>query len=149
MCHVLNDDLHAEYKQMTLVDMCGTELNPSLTDKMYQDDFISIINSAFGRDEGYHHCVVAYEAEHLEIKSLSFLVLDRDLDLVREISLMDLLQPDFAALTAPIAEIEEPPEKQDAHCLVRIKAGLKSKNASEPERKVEIYTKQEEGMKQA
>lgn len=82
-------------------------------------------------------------------KSLSLLLLDKDLDVVHDISLMDLLQPDFGMLTAPIAEVEATPVKQDAHSLVKIRAGLKNKNTNEPERKIEISTKQEEGMKQA
>lgn len=149
MCHILNGDLNASCKQMTLADIAGTEFNPPFSDETYEEDFDSIVDAAFGQGDGYRHCVVAYEAERLEIKSLSLLLLDKDLDVVHDISLMDLLQPDFGTLTAPVAEIEERPVKQDAHSLVKIKAGLKSKNASEPERKVEIPTKQEEGTKQA
>jgi len=149
MCHVLNGDLNAECKQITLADIAGTDFTSSFAEEVYEEDFDSIIAAAFGRDDGYHHCVIAYEAERLEIKSLSLLLLDKDLDVVHDISLMDLLQPDFGTLTAPVAEIEESSVKQDAHSLVKIKAGLKSKNASEPERKVEILTKQEEVMKQA
>ena len=149
MCHVLNGDLTAECKQMTLADITGTDFNLPFADNVYEEDFDSIIDAAFGQGDGYRHCVIAYEAERLEIKSISLLLLDKDLDVVHDISLMDLLQPDFGTLTAPVAEIEESPVQQDAHSLVKIKAGLKSKNASEPERKVEISTKQEEGTKQA
>ena len=149
MCHVLNGDLNAECKQMTLADIEGTDFEPPFADEVYEADFYSITDAAFNQGDGYRHCVVTYETERLEIKSLSLLLLDKDLDVVHDISLMDLLQPDFGMLTAPIAEVEATPMKQDAHSLVKIRAGLKNKNTNEPERKIEISKKKEEGMKQA
>ena len=107
------------------------------------------MDAAISQGERYRHCVVAYEAERLEIKSLSLMILDKDLDVVRDISLMELLQPDFGTLTTPVAKEEEAPKKQDAHSLIKVKAGLKSKNANEPEKKPEISTKREEVKKQA
>lgn len=149
MCHVLNGDLKAECKQMTLGDIEGVDFDPPFTDDVYEDDFDSIIEAAISQGEGYRHCVVAYEAERLEMKSISLLLLDGDLDVVQDISLMDLLQPDFGTLTAPVAKEEEVSQKKDAHSLIKVKAGLKSKHANEPERKTEIATKQEEVAKQA
>lgn len=150
MCHVLNGDLEAPCKQMTLADLEGVDdMDPPFSDDVYEADFESIMDAAVSLGEGYHHCVIVYEAERMEIKSLSLLLLDSDLDVVRDISLMDLLQPDFGALTAPLAKEEEAPQKKDAHSLVKVKAGLKSKNANEPEKKTDISARGEEVVKQA
>lgn len=148
ICHVLNGDLKAGYKQLTLGNMLGTEFDSPFLDDVYEDDFDNIMDATISQDKGYRHYVIAYETEHLEIKSISVLLLDKDLDIVREISLMDFLQPDFGILTAPIAKVEEEFQKKDAHSLVKIKAGLKSKNANEPEKKTEISTKAEGVEKQ-
>ncbi len=57
-----------------------------------------------------------YEKEHCELTHISFMILDKDLDIT--------------------------------HNLVKVKAGVKSRNASEPEKKLEITPKQEEDKKQ-
>ena len=149
MCHVLNGDLEADCKQMTIADLEYVDIEPLFDDEVYEDDFDSIIDAVISQEDGYRHCLIAYEAERLEVKSISLLILDKDLDIVQEISLMDLLQPDFGILTAPIAKEEVFPVKKDAHSLVKVKTGLKSKLANEPKKKTEISTKQEEVGKQA
>ena len=149
ICHELNGDLKAEYKQMTFVDMEGVDFDPVFADEIYKEDFDCIMEAVISQSQGYHHCVISYEAEQLEIKDLSLLIFDADLDVVREISLMDLLQPDFGTLTAEVASEEEVSQTKDAHSLVKVKAGLKSKNANEPEKKPIISTKREEVWKQA
>lgn len=148
MCYVLNGDLEAECKQITLGDIEGVDFAPLFADEVYEDDFDSIIDTAISQGEGFRHCVIAYETERLEIKSLSLLILDGDLDVVKDISLMELLQPDFAMLTSSVAEQEEPPQKKDAHSLVKVRKDIKSKNANEPDKKPEIATKREEDRKQ-
>ena len=145
MCHELNGDLEAECKQMTLADMEDVDFDPPFVDEVYEEDFDSIMDAAISQGDGYRHCVIAYEAERLEIKSLSLLILDADLDVVRDISLMDLLQPDFGTLTAEVALVEEAPQKKDAHSLVKVRKDIKSKNSNEPDRKPEISTKREGG----
>jgi len=117
--------------------------------RKYEADFESIVDAAVSQGEGYRHCLVTYEADGFELKSVSIMLLDKDLDTVQEISLMDLLEPDFGSLTAPISKTEEEPLKKDAHNLVKVKAGLKSKKSNEPKRKTEIATKSEEVEKQA
>lgn len=149
MCHILNGDLKAECKQMALSDISGVEIDPPFAENVYEADFESIVDAAISQGEGYRHCLIAYEADGFELKSASLMILDKDLDVVREYSIMDLLQPDFGNLTAPIAKAEETLKKQDAHSLIKVKPGLKSKNANEPEKKTEISTKCEEVGKQA
>ncbi len=147
-CHVLNGDLEAPCKQMTIADLEGIEMAPPFAEEVYEADFESIVDAAISQGDGYRHCLVTYEADGFNLKSVSIMLLDKDLDTVQEISLMDLLQPDFGNLTAPVAKTEEEPQKKDAHNLVKIKAGLKSKKTNEPERKTEITTRSEEVEKQ-
>ena len=149
ICHVLNGDLLADCKQMKLSDLEGFDVQPLFGDEVYENDFDTIMDAAISPEEGYRHYVVAYEAERLEVKSLSLMILDKDLDVVRDISLMDLLQPDFGNLTVPSIKTEGMPEKQDVHRLIKIKPGIKSKNANEPERRLEITPKGKEVGKQA
>lgn len=148
-CHVLNGNLEAPCKQMSLDDLEGIEMDPPFAKEVYEADFENIVDAAISQGEGYRHCLVAYEADGFDLKSVSIMLLDKDLDTVQEISLMELLQPDFGNLTAPIAKAEEEPQKKDAHNLVKVKAGLKSKKESEPERKTEITKKSEEVEKRA
>lgn len=149
MCHVLNGDLEAPCKQMSLGDIEGIEMDPPFAEEVYEADFESIVDAAISQGDGYRHCLVTYEADGFDLKTVSIMLLDKDLDTVQEISLMDLLQPDFGNLTAPVAKSEEEPQQKDAHSLVKVKAGLKSKKANEPERKTEITRKTEEVEKQA
>lgn len=146
LCFVENGDLEAPYKQMNLGDFIDG-FEPLFSDEVYEQDFNSIMANAVNQREGFRHCVIVYEKEHFELTHISFMILDKDLDIVQECSLMELLQPDFETLTASTVQ-DEKNEKRDAHNLVKVKAGVKSKNASEPEQKTEIVPKQEEGKKQ-
>lgn len=149
LCHTLNGDLEADCKQITIADIEGVEMDPPFEEEVYEADFESIVDAAISQGEGYRHCLITYEAEGFELKSTSLMVLDKDLDVVCEYSIIDLLEPDFGNLTAPIVGFDETPQKIDAHSLINVKAGLKSKHANEPERKLAIQTKSEEGAKQA
>lgn len=149
MCHTLNGDLEAPCKQMSLSDISGIDIPPVFDEEIYEADFESIVNMEVGPEEGYRHCLIAYEVDRFELKSVSLLIPDKDLDLVREISLMDLLQPDFGNLTAPVVKAEEAPQNKDAHSLIKVKAGLKSHKSNEPEKRTAIPAKTEEVEKQA
>ncbi len=149
MCHVLNGDLKAECKQMTFADMEGVYYDPLFADEVYEDDFDSIMGAAISQSEEYRHYVIAYEAERMELKSLSLITLDADLDIVKDISLMDLLQPDFSSLTAEIVTVEETPQKKDSHSLVKVRKDVKSKNSNEPDKKTVLSTKRKEVGRQA
>lgn len=149
MCHILNGDLEAENKQMSLSDIMGSEINLNFAEEVYEADFESIVDAPISQVEGYRHCLIVYETNNFELVSISLMILDKDLDAVREYSLMNLLQPDFGDLTAPIVNAEAVPKEQDAHSLIKVKDGLKSKNANEPEKKLVISTRCEEVGKQA
>lgn len=150
MCHVLNGDLQAKCKQITIGDILqNSDIEPLFADEVYEADFESIVDAAISLGEGYRHCLIAYEADGFELKSAALMILDKDLDVVHDISIMDLLQPDFGNLTAPVTKAEETPQKKDAHSLVKVREDLKSKHAREPEKWPEISAKQEEDGKQA
>ncbi|MBQ6419162.1 MAG: hypothetical protein IJJ91_10890 [Synergistaceae bacterium] len=149
MCHVLNGDLEAPHKQISIADLDGFDIDPPFSEEAYEADFENIVDAAISQGEGYRYCPITYEADGFELKSVSIMLLDKDLDIVQEISLMNLLEPDFGNLTDPVAKIEEAPQKKDAHSLVKIKAGLKSKKTNEPGKKIEIATKSEEVEKWA
>ncbi|MCM1193103.1 MAG: DUF5986 family protein [Butyrivibrio sp.] len=141
-----NGDLEAPCKQINPGDFID-RFEPLFSDETYEQDFNSIMASDVNRGEGYRHCVIVYEKEHYELTHVSFLVLDKDMDIVQKCSLTELLQPDFGTLTAPAVQNEDN-GKRDVHNLVKVKVGVKSRNTSEPEQKTEIVPKQEEVKKQ-
>lgn len=146
MCHVLNGDLNSPTKQMAFE---GFDAQEDFSEEDYATDFESIVDLLIGPDDGYRHYVVAYEAEQFEIKSISLLLLDKDLNVVTETSLLDLLQPDFGELTVPFVAKEAEQKKQDSHSLIKVKPSTKSKRAKEPEKRPTISAKEEEGTKHA
>lgn len=97
-------------------------------------------------NDDYRHWVIVYEANRRDIVDIAAILLDKDFGVVQEISLIELLKPNFSDLT----NIESSTEmSRDAHSLVSIKPGLVGKKASEPERKTEILPKSVEESKEA
>ncbi|MCR5784003.1 MAG: DUF5986 family protein [Clostridia bacterium] len=146
LCHELNSDLKPEYEQMHIE---GLENTAAFSDEEYEADFETIVDMAFNAEDGYHHYVVMYEAANFEVSSISLLLLDKELRTVSEASLMEMLKPDFGTLTAPAVPEEAKPVKKDSHSLVKVKPGIKSKISNEPEKRTEIFTKEEEAAKHA
>lgn len=66
--------------------------------------------------------------------------------MVQEISLLEILKPDFSELTASDIKSEK---QDDVHNLVSVKAGLIGHKASEPEKRTEILPKSVEESKEA
>jgi len=107
---VLNEGFEADTKQMTLVDMGFIGFDEETLNK----DYATIFNGRIDKGEGYLHCVVAYETEHNEITDIRICFLDKDLDVIDEVSLNEYIKPDFAKLTSvepsePTIEEEEQP----------------------------------------
>ena len=94
------------------------------TDEEFMDDFEEIMEDEINYDDGYRHGVVVYESRSMEIDTISFLILDQDLDTVHEYSLKEMVQPNFSDLTI---EDESQSRTKDVHSLVSVKAEL-SKN---------------------
>ena len=148
-CYTLNGDLEAKCKQLSIEGIDMDEETPLFSCDEFEMDFYDIVGTLVNPDEGFRHIVVAYDLDKMEIASLSLIVFNGALDVVDSISLMDLIRPDFGALTSVAAEPENDPPVQDAHSLVKIKKGIISKNGKEPEKKPAISAKTNEKNMQA
>lgn len=122
--YVENKDCIAKERQMTLEDFGITIFD---TDVLEQD-FEKISQGLINIEEDYKHYIIAYKAENREIRDIKLKFLDKDFNIVDEISLMKYLKPDFAELTniGSIEDIDENKES-DKKGLVAIKSGIKPK----------------------
>ena len=143
--NIENKDEEAVDRQMNFADF-GISVGNQFTEEEYENDFYSIMENALSLEDGYRHWVITYEAEHNSLVDLSAVLLDGEFCIVNEISLMEMLKPDFGALTS--AEVKDEREK-DAHCLVSIKPGFIGRKASEKEKHTEILPKTVKADKEA
>ncbi|XME01980.1 DUF5986 family protein [Lachnospiraceae bacterium C1.1] len=134
----------AEERQMTLADF-GILEETQFTEEDYRKDFWEIMEETLSIEDNYKHWVVTYEVEHNSLVGVSAVLLNKEFAVVKEISIIDMLKPDFGNLT-----IEEPMDKQikDAHSLVSIKPGIIGRMASEKEKHIEILPKHKEETKE-
>lgn len=140
-----NKDEEAVGRQMSLADF-GFSVASQFTEEEYEKDFLAIMEEALSLADDYRHWVIAYEAEHNSLLGLSAVLLDGEFGVVEEISLMEMMKPDFGSLTS--AETKEE-KKKDAHSLVSVKPGLIGHKASEKEKHTEILPKSVEESKEA
>lgn len=143
--YVLNGDLEAPVKQMHLADLFPDEFTQFSGDEL-KDDFEEIMADEINYDDGYRHGVVVYESKNMEIDTISFLVLDADLDTVREYSLKEMVKPNFSDLTV---EEERQTGKKKARNLVSVKEGLSKDKEGKSEKKPLVSHKEREVKKQA
>ena len=143
--NTLNKEEIAPIKQTTLV---GFESLPEAKFSVdeYEEDFFSIMNETTKLYSGYRYWVISYEVKNMNLTTLNAVLMDSDFDVVENISILELLKPDFKDLTS--TEIIKGEEK-DAHMLVSIKPGLRGHKSSEPEKQTEIYPKAVEESKKA
>lgn len=139
-----NSDVVAQYHQMHLSDY-QMDLITQFTDEDYRDDYDKIMEEEISFDDGYIHLVVVYEVKNFNVTYIAVRLLDRNLDISQEYSLMDYLQPNFGELTQP----EEKEEKADAHNLVTVKAGLQKRKDEKSGAEPRIVARKEEREKQA
>lgn len=143
--NTVNKDEIAPVKQMSIADF-----NPSLitgfSDDDYEKDFLSIMEEAVIFYEGYRLWVITYEVERFNLTDIAAVLMDGDFDTVQEVSIMEMIKPNFGDLT-----LEEPKEKKkkDVRSLISIKPGLISAQSSEPEKRTEIQPKSAEESKEA
>ncbi len=121
--YVENKDCIAKQRQMTLQDFGITIFDTNVLEQ----DFQKISQGLIDMKEDYKHYIIAYKAEHGEIKNIKLKFLDKDFNIVDEASLMQYIKPDFARLTdiGPVESDEE--NMKDNKGLVSIKSGLKPK----------------------
>lgn len=107
-------------RQMNLTDF-DPDINFGFSEEEYDKDFISIMEETLSMNDDYRHWVIVYEANRRDIVDIAAILLDKDFGVVQEISLIELLKPNFSDLT----NIESSTEmSRDAHSLVSIKPGL-------------------------
>ncbi|WFF72264.1 DUF5986 family protein [Proteiniclasticum sp. QWL-01] len=88
-----NGGIQAPVKQTTLFKMSAFD------DESLAADFNSIVGDLINPVEGYHHFVVAYEANKVDVTSISLEYLDKDFNVVESTSLNEYIAPNFASLT--------------------------------------------------
>lgn len=140
-----NKDEEATGRQMSLADF-GFSVGSQFTEEEYEKDFLTIMEEALSLADDYRHWVITYEAEHNSLVGLSAVLLDGEFGVVEEISLMEMIKPDFGNLTS--AETKDV-KKKDAHSLVSVKPRLIGRRASEKEQHTEMLSKSVEESKEA
>lgn len=89
---VENAGYEGQYSQMSFLP---DVYSPEEYEYDYSEIFAGMLNPA----SGYHHCVIAYNAEGDEITDIRLEFLDPHFYVVEEISLVEYIRPDFARLT--------------------------------------------------
>lgn len=140
-----NKSEEAAERQMSLADF-GFSVGSQFTEEEYERDFLKIMEEALSLADDYRHWVITYEAEHNSLIGLTAVLLDGEFGVVKEISLMEMMKPDFGSLTYTEIGHEK---KKDAHSLVSVKSGLIGRKASEKEKHTEILPKSVEENKEA
>jgi len=119
--YVENGECIAQYQQMTL-----QELGITIFDgEALEQDFENISQGRIDKNEDYRHYIIVYQAEHGEIKSIKLKLLDKNFNVVDEVSITKYIKPDFARLT-DIEAIEGVDEEniEDKKGLLAVKKGL-------------------------
>lgn len=116
---VLNKKLRAPIKQKPLIESVAYQFDRDTLEKDYNSIFAGRLNI----NDGFIYCVIVYDAYKGDLADIKALFLDRDLDIVEQISMNEYIKPDFAALTdaIPYAEKTKEAETQTSDNLVSIK----------------------------
>lgn len=122
---VENEKYKAPIKQMTFADY-GHHGITKFEPEELEEDYKKIMGGYISKEDGYCHYIIAYEAEHGEVKNISLMLLDKDFDIVNEVSLNDYIKPDFGKLTES-GSVEETVTKESIRSLVNVKQGIKPK----------------------
>lgn len=122
--YVENKDCIAKERQMTLEDFGITIFDADVLER----DFDKISQGMINKEEDYKHYIVAYKVENREIRDIKLKLLDKDFNIVDEVSLIQYIKPDFAQLTdVRLTEVTDEDTKLDKKALVAIKSGIKPK----------------------
>lgn len=123
--YVENGECIGQNRQMNLQDFGITIFDT----EVLEQDFENISQGIISCDEDYKHYIISYIAEHREIKKITLKFLDRDFNIVDEVSLMHFVKPDFARLTdiGPVESTDEEIRKSNKGLLTVKKTGLKPK----------------------
>jgi len=126
---ILNEGYEADTKQMTLFDMEFMGFDEETLNK----DYVKIFNGRIDKNEGYLHCVVAYETEHNEITDIRICFLDKYLDVIEEVSLNEYIKPDFSKLTSIDYSESNTEEEQPSYAgLLSLRSPMNGNENSKP-----------------
>ncbi len=143
--NTVNRDEIAPVKQMSIADI-DSDFVTTFTDEDFEKDFLAIMEEAVAFYEGYRLWVMTYEVEKSELISISAVLMDGDFDIVQEISILEMLKPNFGELTLTQAKEEK---KKDVRSLLSVKDRMQRSKSIEPERRTEILPKSVEERKEA
>jgi len=101
--------------------------------KIINSDYYSIFNGSLDRNDGFIHCTILYDTTGGELIDIKILLLDKELDIVEDLSLNEYIKPDFAALTntTQIGEGAESVENKTSDSLLSTKERDSTENNTE------------------
>jgi len=142
LINIENKAEKANNKQISIFDIDPT-LKSQFADEEYENDFALIMEEALCKGDNCRHWVVVYEAERDQLIALSAVLLDGSFGVVDDVTLIDMIKPDFGSLTSVEKNVK------DTNSLVSVKANLLGSNASEKEKHIEISAKLQNKSKEA
>lgn len=92
-----------------------------------ENDYNDIIAGIINPDEGYRHYVIAYDCNHSELLDVRMDFLDRNFNVISQMSLNEYIKPDFATLTSieQTVNIHNETNPVTTRNLVSIKSGIR------------------------
>lgn len=130
LLRIENGDLKGTYQQMSMYDV------EQFDQEVYSDDFVNIACGAIVPLEGYHHCVVAYQAERGEVTDIRLILFDPSFNIVEECDLNDLRKANFYQLTEdfPNESTTVQEHNRATRGLTKLKEGIKPRLWNEEKR---------------
>lgn len=103
LAYIFNEGYNAKNKQVSLFGY-------PYTDSSIKSHATKIIQGNISTEDDYLYCIITYVAKNLQLQECKIVFVDRDLDIIDELSLNDYIKPDYAQLTmhgAPEIESEK------------------------------------------
>ena len=109
MVGILNSELEPKHKQLTLEEFAEFT---TFSKETLVDDYNRMFGGSLNPEKGYHHCLVLFDARKLELYDARLCIVDKNLNIVEDKSLVEYIRPDYAKLTAT-KPIEDESQGQD------------------------------------
>ncbi len=92
LAYIFNEGYNAKNKQVSLFGY-------PYTDSSIKSHAMKIIQGNIPTDDDYIYCIITYVAKNLQLQECKIVFVDKDLDIIEELSLSDYIKPDYAQLT--------------------------------------------------
>lgn len=92
---ILNNEFQAKNKQI-MIDGFNSDI---FSYEILVDDFKNLCGENLKSTEGYRHCLIAFDTQNGQLSDVKAWILDKDLDIVDELSLNEFIKPDYSNLT--------------------------------------------------